>query len=91
LTATGGDDCPEPGFHGIYKAIETSPEGGSIFFFTDAGPKDAPDWVPQTIDLALKKNINVFSFIFPSHCSPDPMYDWESTKDSQDVQVANHS
>jgi von Willebrand factor type A domain len=74
LTADGGGDCPEPGLHGIYKAIEAAPEGGAVFFFTDAGPNDAPDWINTVLDAADLKKVAVYSFIFPMNCDPDPYY-----------------
>jgi hypothetical protein len=67
----GGTDCPEPSIEPLYRAVEATPDGGSVFLFTDAGAKDYLSWRPRTIELAIKKQIRIFPFIFESNCLPD--------------------
>ncbi|EDO42254.1 predicted protein [Nematostella vectensis] len=82
LRATGGGDCKEMTFHGIYNAInETKPPIESpMFVFTDAGPKDesTPD---VNKDDAIGKALDYFvpvSFFYstsPGSCRKPSEFD----------------
>ncbi|KAK5693825.1 hypothetical protein LTR17_025002 [Elasticomyces elasticus] len=52
----------------IYKALEALGKGGSLFVYADAAAKDI-ELASTVADLAKKKRIKVYPFLFPSDCS----------------------
>ena len=65
LFADGGDDCPELAMQGMLQAIAASDEGGDLFVFTDADPKDS-GLTGNVTNLAKEKKIKVSSALFGS-------------------------
>ncbi len=73
LFASGGGDCPELAMAGAYNAVDALTDGGEMFLYTDATPKDAA-LMGAVRSLANSKNIKTFFALFGS-CSPyDPAY-----------------
>jgi hypothetical protein len=57
----------------MFKGLSASDEGGELFMFTDASSKDSSR-AGDVSSLAIKKDIQIFPFVFGS-CSPiDPSY-----------------
>jgi hypothetical protein len=73
LTTEFNIDCPELSMGGMFNALSATPEGGTLFVFTDASAKD-DDRAGAVAALAASKNIKVFPILLAS-CSPyDPAY-----------------
>lgn len=73
LFASGGGDCPELAFSGIYNGLSLSNPSGSLFMYTDASAKDA-GLAGAVIGLAKSKEIKLYAILFGS-CSPlEPGY-----------------
>lgn len=73
LFASGGGDCPELAFTGMYNGLALSNPSGSLFMYTDASAKDAV-LAGAVIGLAKAKEIKLYLILFGS-CSPlEPGY-----------------
>lgn len=60
LTASGGDDCPELAYTGLYRTLEEMDIGGSILMFTDADAKDE-QLSGSVRALAREKHISIYN------------------------------
>lgn len=62
LRANGGGDCPELGMTGLYLAILNSLPNSDVYYFTDAGVKDA-HLIFSVISIALQRECRIYLFI----------------------------
>lgn len=74
LGSGGGGDCEELAMSAIRNAVQASDEGGSVFAFTDAGASDLI-LAAEVANLARRKRVKVFPFLFPSECSSSAGFD----------------
>lgn len=88
LKATGGWDCPEYAMDGLYKAVQATSHGGSVFLFTDAAAKDV-ERSGEVASLAQSKGVKVFPFLFPGPCKTTKGFELVAEKSGGQVLSLN--
>ena len=83
LKASGGGDCPEFAYEGMFGAIDGDIEPESpLFIFTDASPKDGtPENMEMLLGLAEENEITI-NFFTEESCSNPPHSTFEVFKET---------